>query len=211
MNDRERREYEMAMLVLLFLDKYNNELKGIPAVMAAKAVLIAETQKLAALGVDKISTTGDAKDATIHKGDLRDAMTDAMQSIADMWRPMAKNYDNAKNKFYMPYGGSDQIKIDTAGVFIEDATPLEAAFLARGMQPVDFIADLTAKRDAFNAVVNESDAARLARIGVNAQFREPLKKCLAAVEDIDPIIKMTFRNDAGKRAEWLTASHVARR
>lgn len=210
MNDRERREYEMTLAVLVFLNEYNNDLKSIAAVVAAKAILEAETQKLADLGADKVSATGSARDATIHKGDLRDAMMDAMQSISDMWRPMAKNYDNAQNRFRMPYGGSDQLKIDTAGSFIADGTPLEAAFLARGMQPEDFIADLTAKRDAFDAVVNESEAARLERIGVNAQFREPLKKCRAAVEDIDPIIKMVFRDNAKARAEWLSASHVER-
>ena len=211
MNDGDRREYEMYLVVLVFLNKYNQDFKNIAAVAAAIAVLQAETQKLGELGADKVATTGGAKDATIHKGDLRNELDDAMQNIADMWRPMAKNYDNAQNKFRMPRGGSDQLRIDTAGSFIEDAVPLEADFLARGMQPLNFIEDLTEKRDAFDAVVNESEAARLERIGVNAAFREPLKKCRAAVEDVDPIVKMVFRNDPAKRAEWLSASHVERR
>ena len=131
-----------------------------------------------------------------------------MQNIADMWRPMAKDYHDAKNKFRMP-NGSDQLMIDTAGSFVEDATPLAADFIARAM-PADFVGDLTAKRDAFDAVVNESESARLARIGVNAEFREPLQKCRHAVDDVDPIVKMAFRDDAAKRAEWLSATHVER-
>ena len=209
MNDRDRREYEMSLRALLYLNKYFDILKSIPAIITAKDTLQTETDALGELGADKIGATVDSKDATIHKGDLRDAMDDAMQDVADMWKPMAKNYQDAKNKFRMPRGGSDQLKIDTCGQFIEDATPLEADFTARGM-PAGFVADLTAKRDAFDAVVNESEAARLDRIGVNAQFREPLKKCRAAVDDVDPIIKMVFRNDPGKRAEWLSASHIER-
>ncbi len=208
MNDRERREYEMYLRALLFLNKYDDLLKNIAAVVAAKDTLQTETDKIGELGSDKVNAKVDSKDATIYKGDMRDALYFAMSDIAAMWRPMAKNHQDAQNKFRMPHG-SDQLMIDTAGQFIEDATLLEADFTARGM-PTGFVADLTAKRDAFDAVVNESEAARLDRIGVNAQFREPLKKCLAAVHDVDPIIKMVFRNDPGKRAEWLSATHIER-
>ena len=99
--------------------------------------------------------------------------------------------------------------IDTAGSFVVEAEPIEADFIARGMS-ANFIADLTAKREAFEAVVNESDAARMERVGVNAQFYEPVKKCRAAVEDIDPIVKMVYRTNPGKLAEWLSATHVER-
>ena len=208
MNDRERREYEMYLRALLYLNKYFDILKDIPAIAAARDTLQTETDRIGDLGADKVDATGDSKDATIYKGDMRDALRDAMQDIASMWRPMAKNHQDAQNKFRMPRG-SDQLMIDTAGQFIEDATSLEGDFTARGMN-AGFVVDLTAKRDAFDAVVNESEAARLDRIGVNAQFREPLKKCLAAVHDVDPIIEMVFRNDPGKRAEWISASHIER-
>lgn len=206
MNDRERREYEMFLRALLFLNKYFDELKDIPAVVTARDILQTETDEVGELGAGKVSATVDSKDATLYKGDSRDALRDAMQDVADMWRPMAKNFNDSYNKFRMPHG-SDQLLIDTAGQFIEDATPLENDFTGRGM-PTGFVADLTTKRETFETVYNESDGARLERIGVNAQFGEPLKKCRAAVKDVDPIINMVFRNDPGKRAEWLSASHV---
>lgn len=209
MNDRVRREFERAGRALLVLTKYVTDFKNIAAVAAAISILQTETARLEELGADKVGTTGGAKDVTIHKGDLRDALDDGMQNIADMWKPMAKNYNNAENKFRMPRGGSDQLRIDTAGSFIADAEPLKQAFIDRGMDP-NFITDLTAKRNAFDAVVNESEESRLDRIGVNADFAEPLKKCNAAVEDVDPIAKMVFRSDPGKLAEWLSASHVER-
>ncbi len=206
MNDRERREYEMFLRVLLFLNKYFDLLKNIPAIVAARDILQEETEKLAALGAEKVDATVDSRDATIYKGDSRDELRDAMQNIADMWKPMAKNYQNSHNKFRMPHG-SDQLLIDTAGQFITDATPLEQDFVARGMR-AGFVAELTAKRDTFETIDNETEAARLERIGVNAGFREPIKKCRAAVADISSIIEMVFRPDPGKRAEWLSASHV---
>lgn len=208
MNDRERREYEMYLRAFLFLQSNSADFASIAAVAADVAVLQAETARLSALGADKVATTTGALDATVYKGDLRDALRDAMQDIADMWRPMAKHYENAQHKFRMPRG-SDQLMIDTAGSFIADAEPLKNDFIARGMDK-NFIIDLTAKRDAFAAVVNESEAARLARIGTNAEFREPLKKCRAAIEDVDPIVKMVYRTNPAKLAEWLSATHVER-
>ena len=208
MNDRVRREKERAQRSYLFLDENKNDFTSIPVVAANVAILQTEIQKLDDLGEDKVSATSGSKDVTINRGDLRDALRDAMQDVSDMWKPMAKNHENAQNKFRMPYG-SDQLLIDTAGSFIEEAAPLEAAFIARGM-PANFIADLTAKRAAFAASIDESDDARLERVGVNAQFTEPVRKCRAAIEDVDPIVKMTYRTNPGKLAEWLSATHVER-
>lgn len=208
MNSLDRRTYEMSVRALAFLQANKNDFKNIAAIDDAITVLETETPKIADLGEEKVSTTGNAKDATIHKGDLRDDLEDAMRDISRMWRPMAKNHENAENKFRMPHG-SDQLLVDAAGSFADDAAPLEADFVARGM-PAGFIADLIAKRAAFAAAIAESDAALIERVGVNAGFKSPVEQCRAAVEDVDPIVKMVYRNDPSKRAEWLTASHVER-
>lgn len=209
MNDRIKREKERAQRSYLFLNENKNDFTSIPAVAANIAVLQTEIQKLDDLGAEKVTATTDSKDVTVHRGDLRDALEDAMRDIADMWKPMAKNHENAHNKFRMPHG-SDQLLIDTAGNFIEEATPLEADFAARGMNK-SFIADLSAKRDAFAAAIDEADEAKIDRIGVNAQFSDPVKNCRAAIEDVDPIVKMIYRKNPGKLAEWLAASHVERK
>lgn len=209
MNDRERRLYDMFLRVIAFLNQNAGDFKDIPAVATVLTILETETPALGELGEEKVSTTGGAKDATIFRGDNRDRLRDAMQNIADMWRPMAKNHGGAANKFRMP-NGSDQLLIDTGGSFIEEATPLEADFIARGM-PAGFIADLTALRDAFAASIQESQTAKIERVGANAGFSEPIERCREAVEDIDPIVKMVYRANPSKRAEWLVASHVERR
>ncbi len=131
MNDRVRREKERAQRSFLFLDENKNDFTSITVVAANIAILQAEIQKLDDLGADKVSATSGSKDVTIHKADLRDALKDALQDIADMWKPMAKNYENAQNKFRMPHGASDQLWVDTAGSIIAEAAPLEADFIAR--------------------------------------------------------------------------------
>lgn len=207
MTDRDRRLYEMFLRVIEFL-MANDTLKSIPVVASALMVLQTEVPKIAALGAEKVSATGDAKDKTIHRGDLRDALYDAMKDISDMWKPMAKNYENAANKFRMPRG-SDQLMIDSARSFAVEAEPIKADFIARGMD-ADFIVDLNDKTDEFAVSITESETAQGERVGVNAGFRTPVQKCKDAVEDISPVVKMHFRTNASKLAEWLTASHVER-
>jgi hypothetical protein len=47
--------------------------------------------------------------------------------------------------------------------------------------------------------------------GTNAGFAEPLRRCREAVEDVDPIVKMVYRDNASKFAEWLAASRIEKR
>ena len=108
MNDRIRRDKEMFKRVFLFLNENADDFTSIPVMDSQVHILQTEIQKLDDLGADKISATTGAKDVTIHKGDMRDALKDAMQNIADMWRPMAKSYENSQNKFRMPYSSNDQ-------------------------------------------------------------------------------------------------------
>ncbi|MCD9185574.1 MAG: hypothetical protein LUM44_04020 [Pyrinomonadaceae bacterium] len=210
MNDRERRLYEMFLRVLAFLQANAPDFANIPAVAAVVAVLLAETPVLGNLGEAKVTDTTTAKDKTIFRGDNRDAVRDAMEDISDMWKPMAKNYENASNKFRMPRGVSDQVLIDTARSFAAEATPLKADFVGRGM-PDTFIEDLETKIDAFEASIRESSTARIERVGTNASFKPSLDACREAVADVDPIVKMVYRTNAQKRAEWLVVSHVERR
>lgn len=127
MNDRERRLYEMFLRVLVFLQANATEFTNIPAVAAAVTILLAETPVLGDLGEEKVSDTSESKDKTIFRGDMRDALRDEMEDISDLWRPMAKNHENAANKFRMPRTGSDQLLIDTAQSFAAEALPLRTA------------------------------------------------------------------------------------
>ena len=209
MNDWERRLYEMFLRVLTFLQANAADFTNIPAVAATVTVLTTEIPVLGNLGEAKVSDTTTARDKTIFRGDKRFAVRDAMEDISDMWRPMAKNYENAFNKFRMPRG-SDQLLIDTGRSFVAEATPLKAAFVGRGMSDT-FIEDLIAKIDAFEASIQESSSAKIERVGTNASFKPSLDACREAVADVDPIVKMVYRTNAQKRAEWLVASHVERR
>ncbi len=209
MNNWERRVYEMVLRALAFLTVSAADFAHIPVVTRTITILQTEKETLGGLGAEKAAKTADSKDKTIFRGDARQALRDAMNAISEFWRPMAKNHGGAVNKFYFIYG-SDQLLIDDAGRFIAEAAPLLEAFKERGM-PADFITDLTAKRDAFIAAVAKSEASQSERVGTNAGFAVPLRRCREAVEDVAPIVKVVYKNNASKLAEWNAASRIEKR
>lgn len=208
MNDRQRRLYEMFLRVISFMTANAANFITIPLVDTIVTTLDVETQKIAALAEEKVTDTATAKDATIFRGDARDALRDAMQDIADMWRSMADEHGGAVNRFRVPYG-SDQLLIDTARSFADELPLYQAAFIARGM-PAGFITDLTTKTNTFAAKITGSENARRERVGTNAGFEDPIKACKTGVEKLEPIVKMVYRTNPQKLAEWLVASHVER-
>jgi len=208
MNDRQRRIYEAALRTLNFIIAYFNELKDYPVVGEMKSELTAATETLTALGANKVTKTGAARDSTLHRGDARDYLLDLMQDITDMWKRIAPKTGGDVNKFRMPRGG-DQNILATAESFAEQVEPLKAEFTKRAFKP-DFVETLQAAITDFSQTVNESDAARRERVGTNAAIETPVKACKTLIGDFDPIVKMHFRGQPQVLAEWLVASHIQR-
>lgn len=209
MNDRYRRIYEAANRTLAFLNAYLTSFTGIAIVAEMKTELAAALETLANLGADKVVKTADSKDKTIQRGDARDTLLDAMRDIAEMWRRIAPKTGGEVNKFRMPRGG-DQDILATAESFADQAEPLKTEFTNRGFGP-DFIENLQTATETFAETVNESESARRERVGTNAGFDEPIKTCKNLIEDLDPIVKMKFRDNPQVLAEWTIASHIERR
>lgn len=208
MNDRHRRIYEAALRVLAFLIAYYDVLKTYPAVVETKAELTEATEILTGLGAEKITKIGAAKDKTIHRGDARQYLLDLMQAITDMWRRIAPKIGGDVNRFRMPRGG-DQDIIATAGSYADQAEPVKVEFTKRAF-PGDFIETLQTATTTFSQTVGESDTARREKVGTNAAFDAPVKTCKNSIDDLDPIIKMHFRDNPQALAEWLVASHIER-
>lgn len=209
MNDRDRRSYDMFQRVTAFMTENANEFKNSPVAVNLIAALNDEILKIAALGEEKMTDTAGAKDASIFRGDMREDLRDAMLDITAMWRTMADEHQNAENKFRMPRNSNDQNLVDAAGSFAVEALPLQANFVARGMD-ADFIAQLEAKTAAFAASIRAAETARRERVGTNAGFGSPITIAQRSVEKLDPIVKMKYRANPQMLAQWLVASHTER-
>lgn len=208
MNNRQRRIYETANRTLSFIDYHLTAIGTFPLVTSLKTELEAAITTLRGLDADKVAKTSTAKDTTIHRGDTRDFLLDQMRDISEAWRRIFPKINGDPNKFRMPHGGDHDI-LASAHNFAEQAEPFTAEFIKRGFDP-NFVQLLGDATEDFNAMVNESETARRERAGTNAAFDEPIKICKNIIEDLDPIIKMKFRDNPQILAEWLVASHIER-
>lgn len=208
MNDRYRRIFEAALRVLAFLIAYYNALKVYPVVVEIRTDLQAAIDALNTLGAEKITKIGAAKDNTIHRGDARQTLTDLMQAITDMWRRIAPKIGGDLNKFRMPRGG-DQDIIAAAESYAVQAAPVKTEFTKRAF-PADFVETLQMATMTFARTVGDSETSKREKVGTNAAFNAPIKACKTLIDDLDPIVKMHFRDNPRVLAEWLVASHIER-
>ena len=208
MNDRYRRIYEAAQRVLTYISANLAAFTDVPAVAEMKTEMADATATLENLGADKATKSGASKDMTLRRGDARDRLLDLMQNVTDMWKRIAPKTGGDVNKFRMPRGG-DQDILAVARSFAEQIVPLKAEFTNRAF-PADFVESLQAAIDDFAEAVGGSETARRERVGTNAAFDEPIKTCKNLIDDFDPIVKMVFRDNPQKLAEWLVAAHVER-
>lgn len=208
MNDRHRRIYEAALRVLTFILAHLADFRDIPLVEQIKTDLTAATDTLTALGADKVTKTGAARDMTIHRGDARQKLTDLMQLITDMWKRIALKTGGDVNKFRMPRGG-DQDILATAASYAEQAEPVKTEFTDRGFKE-NFIDVLLAAAAQLAETISETETARRERIGTNAAFDAPARLCRTLIEDLDPIVRMKYADNPRILAEWLVASHIQR-
>lgn len=134
------------------------------------------------------------------KAALRSLRAD-LEAMSRTARPMERTTPGLADKFRMPRSSGEQAILTAARSFAENAEPLKAEFIRRGLPPT-FHEDLTAKTEALSASIfgwvektGERVAATVAISGTADKGRE-------AVRELDPVVRNVFRDDQAVMAEW---------
>jgi hypothetical protein len=112
-------------------------------------------------------------------------------------------------KFRVPHNQSDQNVLAAARAFAAAALPLKAEFVKRGMRP-DFIEDLEAKTEALDNAIKSKIESRGSHVESTAAIDDATERGIAALRELDPIMRNTLADDTVGLAAWLSASHVER-
>lgn len=210
MNDLERRITEMLWRVNNFGTVNDAAIRSNAKAVAAFAAIQTAINALEAKGILR-SSAGDAKlSNTAQRRFRRVELDDDLVGIAKTARNIAAENRNFVNKFIISQTNkSDLDKIETARAFAVDLVPVEQLFLDYGNDE-DFIQDLIADTDAFEATINAQDESNRDRIGANADIDDILKEALKAVRTLKIIVPNLFKGNPGKLADWTAASHVER-
>ncbi|HZR25331.1 MAG TPA: hypothetical protein VFA59_17175 [Vicinamibacterales bacterium] len=159
--------------------------------------------------VANISSRSAARERTSIKGKAYRALRTAMLAVSRTSRAVAFETPALDDKFRMPDDHVDQNYIHTARSFVQDATPHADRFVAHGL-PQTFLADLTAKTDAFERVILDHAAAKESRAAAGVGVSNTIATGFAAAKRLDAVVKNQFAGDPETLAAWKAARRVSR-
>jgi len=208
MNDLERRITEMLWRVNNFGTVNVEAIRTNARAVAAFAAIQTAVDQLEAKGILR-SSAGDAKlSNSAQRRFRRLEYNETLKSIAKTAREIDAENDDFVNKFILSRTNkSDLDRIETGRAFAVDLVPVKSLFTDLGKEE-DFIEDLIAETDAFEATINAQDISNRDRIGANADIDDILSDALKAVRTLKIIVPNLFKGNPGKLADWTAASHV---
>jgi hypothetical protein len=178
---------------------------SIGAVQAAEMNAVVDL--LDQLGSDQSAGFGDARFSFAGKKSARENVRDDLSEINQTARSMNYQFPNIAEKFRMPRGNNDQQLLAAARAFLTEATPHKTDFIAYGM-PADFLDDLQADIEAFEAALGATGEAVDSHVEATAEIDEAIRRGMIAVRILNGVVKNIYRNNVGKLAAWTSASHI---
>jgi hypothetical protein len=134
---------------------------------------------------------------------------DLMVSMNRTARSMSRSVSGVEEKFRLPSHRDGQTWLATAHAFATDAEPFADEFVRRGMAP-DFIDDLKARILAVEQAIDAQAQEAAARVTATAALAEAVQEGLAAVRELDAIVRNVYKDNEAELAAWESARHVAR-
>jgi hypothetical protein len=209
MNDRERNRYETFLRMRQFgLDNTGDFPAG--TIAAAQFNEISEVIELVenyaagqAVGFSQARFAYAAKDTA--RENLRDVCSELVRTA----RVMAYQHPGVDTMFRLPVNRSDMNLISIARAFLLEGEHYEAAFVEYGL-PVDFLAQLEAEINAFEAALAPTGEALSVQVEATAQAGATIRRGMVARRILDGIVRNRYRGNVGKLAAWTSASHIER-
>lgn len=156
------------------------------------------------------SKAGAGAQGTTSCAAAREALREDLDAISHTARSMSVKTPGLEERFRLPRGNrNDQQLLATARAFATDAVPFKAEFIRHEL-PADFLDDLAADIAAFEASITEQNRSRDARVSATGSIDEAIGRGIAAVRQLDAIVRNKFRDDPATLAAWASASHTER-
>lgn len=149
------------------------------------------------------------RETTVQKRSALNALRKVLEAISRTARSMSRSTPGLAEKFRLPPKQDVQTWLATARAFVTEAEPLAEEFVRRSMPP-DFIDDLKARILAVEQSQDGQAQRSAERVASTASVGETAEQGLAAVRELDPIVRNTYVGNDAEIAAWESASHVER-
>jgi hypothetical protein len=210
MNDNQSRRLTALGKALMFANLHPSDFPaGGKAAQLLNEIRNAESEAQSGAAGQE-SGHGSMKAGTATKADLYDELYEDLRAINRTAKAIAADEPGGlEEKFRMPRSPSYAQVLTTARAFLTDAAPLSAKFLEYEM-PADFLTDLAEDIAAFDEAEDDQGAGLTNRVGATRTVAQAITAGIAALRQLDPVMRNKYRNDPVRLAEWLSASHVER-
>lgn len=209
MNDSQTRKFDKFQRQSVFMNDSDADFPlNSPGNKAARelATLIAEIQTLNA---QQTSGYDDKRQSHTVKDAAEDNLREDLEQINFAAKAFGDEMPGAEEKFRLPRSQNEQVLLAKARSFLTDAEPLEAKFIEYGLA-ADFLADLQADIDAFEQAAASADSATEEHAEATGALNNAFKRGMALTRKLESIVKIKYRDNAGKLASFVVASHLER-
>jgi len=173
------------------------------------AIVIAAAPKLEQHFTKQSLGRSAVREGTTSKAVGRAALRQAVERMRDTARSMSRKMPEIEAKFRLPRSQSDQALIVTAETFAADAIPVKDDFIRYAM-PADFLEELGELITEFRNAVDSQQTGEASRVRATAEIEDTLEEAIAAVQELNAIVRNTFADEPGLLATWTSARHVQR-
>ena len=164
-------------------------------------------EDLRARAYDQSRGQSSLRESSASTAAARNELVRQLDAIYQTARVLAFTSPGLEDKFRSPRGVNDQALLTLARTYGNDAFPLKAEFIKRGLG-ADFIADLDAAAVAFDAALNERTQGRGRRIAATAEINRLIDRGMHVVREIRVVVYNTYAIDDPKLPLWESLSHV---
>jgi hypothetical protein len=208
MNSRQRRLYERAQRVVLFMEAHAEHF---PAASKGAEALERLKEALATLvALDVARTTGASKreQGSAGRRKAREELRALVQAVIDTARAIALDRPDVSGIFsFTGADRSDSSLVTAARAAADAAAPLVALFVEYHMSPT-FINDLRSKADSLEHYITLQTEGLAGRADSNASAETTLKLISGLVERLDTAVRNRYSDDKATLVAWERARHV---
>lgn len=209
MRDQERHRYETCTRMRQFnLDNTADFPTGSVA-ETQFAVISAVIDKLDLLIPKQADSSAKSGFSFANKDSARENLRDGMYDIVRTARSMTYEFPNIAELFQMPSNLNDINMLAAAKSFAAEIPDYKQAFIRYGL-PTGFDAELQSDIEEFEASLPPTGTATGERAAATAEIGAEIRKAMIARRILNGVVKNIYRNDVGKLAAWLSASHIER-
>ena len=208
MNSKLRRYYERGQRCDSFADSHAEDFPGNSKGATLTAAVKERLAGLAALDVERASSTGKRKQGTAGREKAREALRKLVEAVAETADAIALDRPDIKGMFELSRTDhSDQTLIATARSFAERGAPFVGLFVDYDL-PTTFINDLRSRADTMESYISMQNEGVGGRVNANASAQEQLQALNEALERLNVIYHNKYRDNPSVLAEWESAYHL---